>query len=113
MSGIIVSIVMAIGIVESGNDPHAVGDNGQAIGAYQIHPIMIDEANRLADFPMWSLSDRWSLEKSRKICQYVLIERLKRAGLTADTEKGERYAIGLWNRGEAYYRKVKKEMGKI
>lgn len=107
----LMAIVAAICIVESGGDASAVGDNGQAIGAFQIHPIMIAEANRLAGFDLWTLQDRWSLIKSRQICHQVLAERLRRRGLSADTEEGQRYAIGIWNSGEAYYRKVKGAMG--
>lgn len=37
----------AIEWVESKGDPWAVGDNGAAVGAYQIHKIYVDDVNRI------------------------------------------------------------------
>ena len=37
----------AIEWVESKGDPCAVGDNGNAVGAYQIHKIYVDDVNRI------------------------------------------------------------------
>ena len=37
----------AIEWVESKGDPNAVGDGGNAIGAYQIHKIYVDDVNRI------------------------------------------------------------------
>jgi hypothetical protein len=37
----------AIEMVESGGDPDAVGDNGEAVGSFQIHKIYVDEVNRI------------------------------------------------------------------
>ena len=38
-------ILRAIAIVESGEDPHAVGDSGRALGAWQMHPEAWQGAN--------------------------------------------------------------------
>ena len=40
-----VKILNAIGMVESGNNPRAVGDHGKAYGAYQMHYIAWVDAN--------------------------------------------------------------------
>lgn len=37
----------AIEQVESGGDPNAIGDGGDAIGSYQIHKIYVDDVNRI------------------------------------------------------------------
>lgn len=37
----------AIEWVESKGDPFAIGDNGEAVGAYQIHKIYVDDVNRI------------------------------------------------------------------
>lgn len=37
----------AIEQVESGGDPNAIGDNGQAVGNFQIHKIYVDDVNRI------------------------------------------------------------------
>jgi hypothetical protein len=38
-------ILRAIAIVESGEDHHAVGDSGRALGAWQMHPAAWQDAN--------------------------------------------------------------------
>jgi hypothetical protein len=38
-------ILRAIAMVESGEDPLAVGDSGKALGAWQIHPEAWQDAN--------------------------------------------------------------------
>ena len=37
----------AIEQIESSGDPDAVGDNGAAVGSYQIHKIYVDDVNRI------------------------------------------------------------------
>jgi len=66
------SLLDAIEQVESGGDPNAVGDNGLAIGAYQIHPIVIKDANRILDEKKYNLKDRWDNNKSRDICRIII-----------------------------------------
>jgi hypothetical protein len=39
----------AIEWVESKGDPNAIGDNGKAVGAYQIHKIYVDDVNRIGE----------------------------------------------------------------
>ncbi len=55
----------AIEKVESSGNPNAVGDNGEAIGAYQIHKIYVDEVNRILGWHNFSYDDRWDRDKSR------------------------------------------------
>lgn len=40
-------LMNAIAVVESGNDCSAIGDSGKALGAYQIHSILVDDVNRI------------------------------------------------------------------
>lgn len=60
----------AIEWVESKGDANAVGDNGNAIGAYQLHKIYVDDVNdRLRKIPdnKYSYADRFDKIKSREI----------------------------------------------
>lgn len=57
----------AISFVESGNNPDAIGDNGKAVGPFQIQPIMLDDVNRILGKEVFTLKDRYSLTKSRLI----------------------------------------------
>lgn len=60
----------AIEWVESRGDAGAVGDNGEAVGSFQIHKIYVDDVNRiiwlnLMRIPTFKYEDRRSKEKSR------------------------------------------------
>lgn len=39
------SFLLALRLVESADDPSAIGDNGQALGAYQIHECYFEDSN--------------------------------------------------------------------
>ena len=71
----------AIEQVESGGDPWAVGDNGEAVGSFQIHKIYVDDVKRiLLKSPLmfsWSAGipdykDRYDPELSREIVEVYL-----------------------------------------
>ena len=53
------------------------GDNGKALGELQIHPIMIREANRLLGRAEFSLEDRTSPSRSKKIARVFIIEQIR------------------------------------
>jgi hypothetical protein len=53
--------------VESNGRPKAVGDHGTAAGIAQISPAMVKECNRLAGRKKFTLADRWSVSKSKKM----------------------------------------------
>jgi len=55
----------AVCIVESGNDPRAVGDDGLAVGIAQIQPIMVRECNRILGRDVFTLADRTDPRLSR------------------------------------------------
>ncbi len=56
----------AIEQVESGGDSSAVGDNGKAVGAYQIHKIYVDDVNRIYG-TRFTYEDRWDKFESREL----------------------------------------------
>lgn len=57
-------IADSIMIVESAGDTDAVGDAGNAVGAFQIWPIMVEDVNRIVGEDRFSLDDRTDYEKS-------------------------------------------------
>lgn len=57
--------IRALMIVESENAPHAVGDNGKAVGVLQLWPGVIEDV-RTAGYD-YSLADRYSPQKSVEI----------------------------------------------
>lgn len=66
------NLLDAIQEIESGGDSNAVGDNGRAIGAYQIWPIMVKEVNRILGKDRYTLKDRLDKAKSREMCRIFL-----------------------------------------
>ena len=61
------SFLMCLALIESGNDPQSVGDNGKAVGALQIHPIMVDDVNRIAGGNFYSYDCRKGPERSKEM----------------------------------------------
>lgn len=69
------NIAVVLGIllsIESGGNDNAVGDGGKAVGAYQIWPIYVAEANRIVGEERWTLDDRWDRTKSEEMVSTVL-----------------------------------------
>jgi len=73
-----------IGVVaelESNNGLKRVGDNGKAIGLYQMHKIWVDDYNRITRGPKFSYADRADDVKAARMMHVVLLHyhrRLKR-----------------------------------
>jgi hypothetical protein len=62
----------AIEWIESKGDANAVGDNGNAIGAYQIHKIYVRDINRFLGWNRFEYEDRYSKKLSREMTrQYI------------------------------------------
>jgi len=66
--------------LESGGDCNAVGDGGKAVGILQIHPIMVNDVNRICENKPYEgmcisyrLMDRWNREKSIEMCYFYLL----------------------------------------
>jgi len=73
----------AIEQVESGGKADAVGDNGNAVGSFQIWKIYVDDVNRILGEDRYTYSDRLSPILSREMVKvyirhYATEKRLKR-----------------------------------
>jgi hypothetical protein len=77
----LIDIVLAIQILttlESNGRVDAVGDNGKAIGALQIHPIMVRECNRITGKHIFNYQDRRNQSKSELMAAVFLRYQIKR-----------------------------------
>jgi len=63
---LIFMLMKAIIMVESGNDPAAIGDSGQAYGCMQIHAILVRDVNRIAN-TSYVHEDAFDEDKSRRM----------------------------------------------
>ena len=105
------TLLPAIEQVESGGKSDAVGDGGKAVGILQIHPIMVEDCNRIVGEKRFTLADRLDPAKSREMFRIYSDHYAK-----GNTEKAARN----WNGGPnghkksatlAYWSKVKAAMG--
>ena len=106
----------AIMIVESGGCDTAVGDNGKAVGAFQIWKIYVDDVNRISG-NNYTYEDRWNRQRSLEMVQ-IYVEHYSRryeriTGLRATREIKSRIHNGGpngWkkNATKKYWEKVKK-----
>lgn len=66
------NLLTALKMAESGCNSTAVGDNGLAVGVLQIHPVYVDDANRILGYRKYSYADRRSVQKSEEMTRIVL-----------------------------------------
>lgn len=104
-------VINAIAIVESNNNPRAVGGGG-SVGLLQITPVLVRDCNKILEknksTKRYSLKDRLNPEKSKEM--FILIQ--EHYNPSHNVEK----AIRLWNGGpkystrgtQKYYNKVMK-----
>ena len=91
-------LLAALILVESSGNPDAIGDNGKAVGVLQIHPIVIEDVNRIygTDF---TLEDRYEINHSRNVANLYLAywgyKYEENTGFQANTEVYAR----IWNGG--------------
>ncbi|CAK0753791.1 hypothetical protein CCP3SC1AL1_2030001 [Gammaproteobacteria bacterium] len=98
-------LITALIQVESGGRQLAVGDHGQAVGVLQLHPIMVQDVNRIAG-TRYTLADRYNPEKSKAMARLYF----RHYGRTWTVEQACRH----WNSGpgstsgtDIYWQRVK------
>lgn len=115
----------AIATVESNGNDYAIGDNGNAVGRYQIWKVYVDDVNRICKLNglkrRYTYADRTNPEKSLemvKLYTWFYAKRYERlTGKKATAEiKARIHNGGLngWKKTATvkYWHKVKKEMAK-
>lgn len=94
----------AIAQVESNNDNNKIGDNGKAVGAFQIWQVTVDDVNRIAG-TQYKYHERTDPKKSREMfkiyIKHYLELRSKRNNLPITYETAAR----IWNGGPSGNRK--------
>lgn len=65
-------LIAALIAVESGGDTKAIGDGGKAVGCLQIHPIFVEDVNRIMGGEHFFLSDRLDRMKSIEMAKIWL-----------------------------------------
>ncbi len=97
------NVINAIIQVESKGNPNAYNKNGDCVGILQITRICVKEANNILKDAkseiVFSLSDRWDVEKSKKI--FILIQN------KYNPEHDLIKACRIWNEGPYYNKQIK------
>ncbi len=91
---ILLSAIMA---VESSYDSLAYNPSEKAAGILQIRPIMVKEVNRILGDEVYSLEDRWNVEKSKEM--FMVFSEYHSPDWNLET------VIRNWNGGDKGYRK--------
>lgn len=104
-------ILPAIEHVESSGRADAVGDGGKAVGILQIHPVMVEDCNRIVGEDRWTLEDRLCPDESRAMFRVYSNHYSK--------GKSDEVVARRWNGGPRgdrrkatapYWAKVRKQM---
>ncbi len=118
MDALITLLIPLLIQVESGGRADAVGDNGKAVGILQIHPIVVEDVNRIYQ-TKYTPADRLNKAKSMNICRLYL----KYYGTRYQLKTGKKATLEtlcrIWNGGPdgwkkqatiQYWKKVQKAM---
>lgn len=97
-----------------GYDLNAVpdGDGGKAVGPYQMWPIAVREANRIAGKQIWTLADRRDLILSRAMCRVTLEYHYKR-GVTDPVDLACRWRNPNGNAPAWHREKIRRAVANI
>lgn len=110
------NLLTALKMAESGCNSTAVGDNGLAVGVLQIHPVYVDDANRILGYKRYNYADRYNVQKSEEMARIVLSHYGKcyerKTGLSCSDEVLARIhnrGYRNWNDslGASYWERVK------
>ena len=109
----------AIEQVESNGDPNAIGDNGKAVGSFQIWKTYVDDVNRILREHRYNYNDRYDPLLSRYMVKtyighYVTKKRLKRNPTFEDMARIHNGGPNGYKKKctEKYWEKIKKELTK-
>ena len=115
----------AIAQVESGNRADAIGDNGRAVGAYQMWKICVDDVNRIVGLRhttrhRFTYDDRFNPVLSRSMCRIYMTYYGAFCYYPGGLKMGNAQVMArIWNGGPRghlkaatlpYWKKVKAEM---
>ena len=112
MTNTIAMVISALIAVESGGDPAAVGDDGQAVGILQMWPCAVEEANRLAGRHLWTREDRHNPQLSWAMAWKILEHHYQR-GHTDAVSLACRWHSPYGEAPESYVEKVRSVVGQI
>jgi len=114
-------IITALIFIESKGQIKAHNVSEDAVGILQIRPIMVKEVNRILELQgadgNYTLEDRWSAQKSRRMCTYYLHWQVDQYVKKHGRQPTMRQLAMSWNSGgvfkkctDEYKRKVEERV---
>ena len=95
-------VINTLCLVESDNNPKAIGDFGEAHGVLQIHPVMVKECNRLLGRDEFTLADRFNAKRSKYMATVFLSHQITRHKKYKGTYPDELTLANAWNKGSIF-----------
>jgi hypothetical protein len=121
MTNIIAMALAAVLAVESQNGADKrTGDGGRAVGAFQMWPVAVQEANRIESIMArregrrprkWRVSDRVDIDRSMEMCEVTMVWHYRR-GVTDPVELACRWRNPYSACPEWHRRKIEKAVKK-
>ena len=98
----LIKLISLLCILESSNNPEAIGDGGRAVGILQIHSIMVRECNRLSTKfdPVFKDTDRLNVMKSKRMATIFFFRRVEDRQNLTEAEIEE--CVKAWNGGPSW-----------
>jgi len=111
------ALLLAIAMVESSNNPLAIGDDGLSWGLYQIRPIYVRDVNRILGSEQYTHRDAFRPECASRMVEvylahYATPERLGRSVTDQDRARIHNGGPNGWRKPETmeYWGKVRREI---
>ena len=122
MTNIIAMALAAVLAVESQNgEDRRTGDGGRAVGAFQMWPVAVREANRIESIMArreghrprkWRVSDRVDIARSMEMCEATLLWHYRR-GVKCPVELACRWRNPYSDCPSWHRRKIEKAVKKV
>ena len=97
-------LIAALKIIESNNNPNAIGDNGKAKGILQIHKSVIDDVNRIYK-TTYVHDDAYNVTKAVDICKKYLLYWGNHYTKKENKKPTLEVLSRIWNGGPMGYKK--------
>lgn len=105
MKTLILLLIPFLSEVESNNNPDAIGDHGKAVGVLQIHPVCVEDVNRITG-KHYTLEDRRDRSKSVEMCSAYLMHYGTAYELRTGQKATPEVLARIWNGGPRGYSKA-------
>lgn len=115
-------LILALAMVESGGDPHAVGDAGRSYGHLQIQRAVVEDVNHVYGTNYKWPRDARDPQVAEEICELYISYWMQKHCRATGARPSYQIAARIWNGGPGgplrkttlhYWNKVEKQLAKV